>query len=71
MTDEVKKFIKNQEEAVQLARDVADTPSEYNIRVDAINAALSVCREDGGWSVTKLIDVATHIENYLKNGVKP
>lgn len=69
MSDEVKKFIKNQEDAVQLARDVADTPSDYNIRVDAINAALSLRRSaDYTWSLQALIGTAAAIETYLKNG---
>ena len=67
MSEFVAKFIKDQEAAVQIARDVSNVPSDYNIRVDALNAALAMCGHAGDpWSTSKLIDVANDVEKYLK-----
>lgn len=70
MTESVTKFLKNQEEAVKLAREIPDDPSSYSIRVDAINAALSMnSNTNNEWSVSDVIDASVKFEAYLKSGV--
>lgn len=65
------KFLKDQESAVQIARDVADTPSEYNIRVDAMNAAIAIHRDNSEVSsMADVIESAKLTEQYLKGSSK-
>ena len=64
----LKRFIADQEEAVQLAR---STPEGSNpVRIDAINVALSLAHcnaEEGVFvSVERLIKDAREIEKFLK-----
>jgi hypothetical protein len=65
----LKKFIQDQEEAVQLARETTDGSDP--LRVDAINAALSLARTNAEVSSTQttmaqLIADAKLAESYLK-----
>lgn len=63
------KFIADQEAAVDIARSAMDTPQAYNIRVDAINGALSLAQANHETvSVNELLANARRIEAYLKGG---
>jgi hypothetical protein len=65
------KFLKDQEAGVQIARDVADTPSEYSIRGDAINAAPTIHRDNSEVSsMTDVIKSSKPAEKYLKGSSK-
>lgn len=71
MADEtrLKKFIADQEEAVQLARSTTDGSNP--IKVDALNGALSLahCNSEPGVTLTveSLLKDARAIEQYLKD----
>jgi hypothetical protein len=71
MSDAVTKFIKDQGEAVKVALDLKDTPSDYNIHVDAINAALNL---HGNFiadsTMTDVVASARVAEKYLRSETK-
>jgi hypothetical protein len=67
------KFITDQEAAVQLARELPDVPSEYSIRVDAMNAALSLANSMSDERTASMADVvkdAKLAEAYLKGALR-
>ena len=72
MTDSaMTKFMKDQSDAVKVALEVRDKPSDYFIRVDAINAALSL--HSGLSTDSTMRDVvkdAAIAEAYLKGDSK-
>jgi hypothetical protein len=65
----LKRFVQDQEEAVQLARSTPE--GSDSVRVDAINVALSLahCNAEPGTTVTtaELIECAKAIERYLRS----
>lgn len=67
MTDGLAKFVSDQEAAVRIAREVADEPTDYVKRCDAINAAISLAHATAeDTPVAELIENAQAIEKYLK-----
>jgi len=61
------KFISDQEAAVEVARSVSGEPAPYNIRADAINAALSLVGcYSGDPDMARVIADARVAEAYLK-----
>jgi hypothetical protein len=65
----LKRFVQDQEEAVQLARSTPE--GSDSVRVDAINVALSLahCNAEPGVTVTvsELIESAKAVEKYLRS----
>lgn len=65
------KFLADQELAVQVARGQMGTPLDYNVRIDAINVALSLAnsaRSDEPKTMRALLADAKLAENYLRGG---
>jgi len=68
METRLQKFVEDQEAAVAIAREASHMPLDYNIRVDALNAALALA-VGGETTMRDVVRDARVVEKYLRGEV--